>query len=154
MSRHPPRPPVVLRPTLPLPLQKYEVHCEATPESETEPFEVAVQSSLAMATTADRASLVDYMDRRAYLHLRGGPDDLLLTAIDPTTGDSLLHRAAAAGSTDALFAVLQCFGPQLLQRPEQEQALWLLVTHQNLAGDTALHAAARAGSRRGACSGP
>ena len=102
-----------------------------------------------MAETADKARLMPYMDAAAYAQLRGGPSDLLLTAIDHATGDSVVHRAAAAGNIDVLNAIPYCFGRNFGQAPENVRKLWVLVTHQNLAGNTALHAAARVGNLRG-----
>jgi hypothetical protein len=71
----------------------------------------------------------------------------LLTAIDPVSGDSIVHRAAAAGDLGVLNAIPGCFGRQGTRRTERR--LWVLLTHQNKNGDTALHAAARAGNLRG-----
>ena len=138
----PQAPPVERKPMLPLP---YELQHRP----ELEPFEVVIQALLAMAPTADKASLTGYMDAAAYSQLRAGPSDLLLTSIDLATGDSILHRAAAAGDIDVLDAIQTSFGPQISQRPGREWLLWLLITHQNLAGDTALHAAAHAANLRG-----
>lgn len=143
MFPRPPLPPVERKPTLPLPLDiQHDV--PGLP-----PFEVVTQTVLAMAETADEARLVPYLQGAAYAQLRAGPSDLLLTAIDPATGDSAIHRAAAAGNIDGLDAILASWGPHFRNVPEMERQLWVLVTHQNLAGDTALHAAARAGSVRG-----
>jgi hypothetical protein len=143
MFPRPPAPLVERKPTLPLPLEiQHDV--PGLP-----PFEVVTQTVLAMAETADNACFVPYLQGAAYAQLRAGPSDLLLTAIDPATGDSVIHRAAAAGNIDVLNAVLSSWGPNFRNVPEMERQLWVLVTHQNLAGDTALHAAARAGSVRG-----
>jgi hypothetical protein len=143
MFPRPPAPLVERKPTLPLP---FEIQHDVPG---LPPFEVVTQTVLAMAETADRARLVPYLQGAAYAQLRGGPSDLLLTAIDPATGDSVIHRAAAAGNIDVLDAILHSFGPNFRNVPEMERQLWVLITHQNLAGDTALHAAARAGSVRG-----
>ena len=143
MFPRPPAPPVEPKPTLPLP---FEIQHDVPG---LPPFEVVTQTVLAMAETADSARLVPYLQGAAYAQLRGGPSDLLLTAIDPATGDSVIHRAAAAGNIDVLNAILLSFGPNFRNVPEKERQLWVLITHQNLAGDTALHAAARAGSVRG-----
>jgi len=102
-----------------------------------------------MAETADKAHLMPYLEMTAYAQLRGNCSDLLLRAIDPTTGDSVVHRAAAAGNIDVLNAIPYSFGRNFGNVPKKVRQLWVLVTHQNLAGDTALHAAARAGSVRG-----
>ncbi len=143
MFPRPPAPPVKRKPTLPLPLEiQHDV--PGLP-----PFEVVTQTVLAMAETTDEARLVPYLQGAAYAQLRAGPSDLLLTAIDSATGDSVIHRAAAAGNIEVLNAILSSFGPNFRNVPEMERELWVLVTHQNLAGDTALHAAARAGSVRG-----
>jgi hypothetical protein len=71
----------------------------------------------------------------------------LLTTIDPFTGDSIVHRAAAAGDLAVLDAIPSCFGWQLTSHTER--LLWVLIVHQNKNGDTALHAAARAGNLKG-----
>ena len=135
-------PPIVRKPTLPLPDEHYH-------KPALEYFEAVTQTLLAMAPAADKASLTAYRDTPAYNQLRCGSSDLLLTAIDPASGDSVLHRAAAAGNIAVLNAILTSFGPQISQRPEQERLLWVLITHQNGAGDTALHAAAHAGNLTG-----
>ena len=65
--------------------------------------------------------------------------DLLLTAIDPGTGDSPLHAAASNPTTAAL-------GAMRLMAIDLLGSLWhLVLTHRNEAGNTALHVAARAG---------
>jgi hypothetical protein len=143
MFPRPPAPPVERKPTLPLPLEiQYGV--PGLP-----PFEIVTQTLLAMAETTDKAHLMPYLEATAYAQLRAGPSDLLLTAIDPATGDSVVHRAAAAGNINGLDAIISSFGPNFRKVPGKERELWVLVTHQNLAGDTALHSAARAGSVRG-----
>ena len=132
----PPLPPVQRKPTLPLPLTDFDFQHDV-PGMDS--FEVATQKLLAMAETADKARLRSRM----------GASGLLMAAIDPATGDSVVHRAAAAGNLNVLHTIPTWFGRNLSQQPEREREFWLLVTHQNRAGDTALHAAARAGNRRG-----
>jgi hypothetical protein len=127
MYPRPPPPPLEARPRLPLSFTVYD----NTP-GETERL-------LALAPTDDGTGLQSYV--------RGGI--CLLAAIDPATGDSPLHRAAVAGNYAFMDTMVSCFGPQLGQVPRNRRLLWCLWTHQNLAGDTALHAAARAGSLKG-----
>jgi hypothetical protein len=143
MFPRPPAPPVEHKPTLPLP---FEIQHDVPG---LPPFEVVTQKLLAMAETAGKAHLMPYLDVTAYAQLWGSPSDLLLTAINPTTGDSIVHCAAATGNINVLNTILYSFGPNFRKMPERERQLWVLVTHQNLAGDTALHAAARTGSVRG-----
>lgn len=130
MWPRPTPPPVVRKPTLPLP---YTFYNEG-------PFEDTVQRVLAIAATGDGLRSINYTSS----------ESLLLAAIDPATGDSTLHRAAAAGNIAFMRDISNGFGRQISQRPGQERLYWVLMVHQNLAGDTALHAAARAGNLRGA----
>lgn len=65
--------------------------------------------------------------------------DLLLTAIDPDTRDSTVHAAASNPSTAALASV------RSLSRGLLGSLRHAVLTHQNAAGDTAMHVAARAG---------
>ena len=139
----PPAPLVTPKPTLPLPFEIMH-DIPGLP-----PFEDVTQTLLAMAETADRAHLMPFLEASAYAQLRGSACHLLLTAIDPTTGDSIVHRAAAAANIDVLDAIPSCFGRNFGTNNDSVRQLWLLVTHQNRAGDTALHAAGRAGSVRG-----
>jgi hypothetical protein len=62
----------------------------------------------------------------------------------------VLHRAAAVGNVEFLIAVQDSFGKQIGFQPSLQQIIWVLMVHQTLAGDTALHAAARTGNLRGA----
>ncbi|EED12691.1 hypothetical protein TSTA_052150 [Talaromyces stipitatus ATCC 10500] len=78
-----------------------------------------------------------------------GPFDLF-AAIDPVTGDSVVHRAASVGNTQFLSGLLGCWGRRCGNDKKPLGSFWVLMTHQNLAGDTALHAAARHGSLQGA----
>ncbi|KAL2448136.1 hypothetical protein ABEF95_014756 [Exophiala dermatitidis] len=72
---------------------------------------------------------------------------LLASFIDLATGDSALHRAAAARNVSFINAIPTSFGTVVM--PSTARLLWALYTHQNHAGDTSLHAAARAGSLPG-----
>lgn len=133
-------PPIERIPTLPLPY-------EATRDIPDLPtFDVETQTLLARAETDDKANFMAYLEWAAYAQLRGNGLNLLLSAIDPTTGDSAIHRAVAAGNLNALDAILSGLGRGFGMMPNHTRQFWLLVTHQNLAGDTALHAAARTGS--------
>jgi hypothetical protein len=123
MWPRPAPPPLEPKPTLPIPPDD--------PED--------TKLLLALAPTHDGSSL----------RPRVGTDARLLAAIDPDTGDSALHRAAAAGNYPFMEAVADCFGPNIDKVPRQKRLRWVLWTHRNQAGDTALHAAARAGSVRG-----
>ena len=136
-------PPMERKPTLPL---SFEIQREIPGLPS---FEVVTQEFLVIAQTADYDGLMQYMNHVAYAQLRGGPSDLLVMAIDPATGDSAVHRAAAAGNIDFLNTVLNSWGRNFGQVPEMVRRLWVLVTHQNLTGDTALHSAARAGNLKG-----
>ncbi|RKU43439.1 hypothetical protein DL546_005957 [Coniochaeta pulveracea] len=127
MFPRPPPPPLEPKPTLPLPFTGYNVAPDET------------QRLLALAARDDGTSLKSY----------AGFYELLLAAIDPVTGDSPLHRAAAAGNHASMVSMVYCFGKQLSHVPRTERLLWVLWTHQNSAGDTALHAAASAGSLKG-----
>jgi len=108
-------------------------------------FEAEVQRFLArMETMVDQKDIKDEMNRLS-CWLYTGDCDILFIAMDPVTGDSALHRAAAAGNVDALTVFMDSFPPNPSQQPEQERRIWVLLTYQNRAGDTMLHAAARAG---------
>ncbi|KAI1371360.1 hypothetical protein F4677DRAFT_313589 [Hypoxylon crocopeplum] len=122
-------PPIVPKPQLPLRLENWK----------WELTEDQIQWLLDQAQKGDKAAM------KAYSGVTWP-----LTAIDPTTGDSVLHRAAPAGAVEAVEAICDAFGPHLGRRPDQERLLWVFTTYQNKAGDTALHSAARAGSLRGA----
>ena len=122
------------RPALPLPYPLF---------SGEEPGETIIEQLLA---TAGSTGGPDHLNIAQFAEA----DALLLAAIDSVTGDSTLHRAAAAGNIDFIRKIPATFGRQLSQRPDQVRLLWVLTTHQNLSGDTALHAAGRAGSLRGA----
>jgi hypothetical protein len=126
MFRRPPPPPLERKPTLPLSLPG------------TDP--AATQALLTSAHADGGERLIGW----------SGTDSLLLSSVDGATGDSALHRAAAAGNTDFMTKIPTAFGPQIGHRRGQERRYWLLMVHQNLLGDTALHAAGRAGSLPGA----
>lgn len=67
---------------------------------------------------------------------------MVLMAIDPSTGDSMLHAAAAANNIPAAQVCRSVFIPgQAIFRRNR----YLFNTHRNHAGDTALHIAARVG---------
>ena len=126
-------PPMERRPALPLPYPLF---------SGEEPGEKIIEQLL---VTAGSTGGPDHLNLAQFAEA----DSLLLAAIDSVTGDSTLHRAAAAGKIDFIRRIPATFGRQLSQRPDQVRLLWVLTTHQNLSGDTALHAAGRAGSLRG-----
>lgn len=131
MFPRPPPPPLEPKPTLPLPFSDYHWKLQ----------EDTIRRTLALAETEESIAA-----------LSNQSDDfgLLLVAIDPDTGDSVLHRAAAVGNVDFLNGIRAMFGKQLGFRPRVERLFWVLMVHQNLVGDTALHVAARAGNFRGA----
>lgn len=130
MFPRPPPPPLEPKPTLPLPASDYHWKLH----------EDTIRRTMAHAETESIAAL------RNESHDYG----LLLIAIDPDTGDSVLHRAAGVGNVDFLNSIRAMFGKQLGFRPRAERLFWVLMVHQNLAGGTALHAAARTGNLRGA----
>jgi hypothetical protein len=68
----------------------------------------------------------------------------LLTAIDPQTGDSLLHIAILAGRIDALSRLFSVWPPDDAV-PHYPRLQELLVSHKNHQGDTILHLAVRSG---------
>ncbi|KAF9871762.1 hypothetical protein CkaCkLH20_10696 [Colletotrichum karsti] len=67
---------------------------------------------------------------------------VMFMAIEPTTGDSLMHTAAAAQRPDAMDA-LRHFRTH--NAAYYDNPFYALYTHQNHAGDTILHVAARSG---------
>ncbi|KAK2036211.1 hypothetical protein LZ31DRAFT_561302 [Colletotrichum somersetense] len=72
--------------------------------------------------------------------------DIWLQAIDPETGDSLVHVIARSGRIGA-FRACQTF-PTCGNRPAQfrdRRERYLLFMHQNREGDSGLHVAARTG---------
>lgn len=73
------------------------------------------------------------------------PPQVLLHAIDPATGDSLLHIAAQAASADAVNKIMDRFGCE--QRRFYVWAHHALLAHQNHSGDTAFHVATRSGNQ-------
>jgi ankyrin repeat protein len=106
------------------------------------PDDKIIQEILATAANGNADELAQYFRR-------SGPYDPL-SIIDSATGDSTLHRAAAAGNLQAMSAIQSSFGPNMGHQVGQERRYWLFLTHQNYAGETALHAAARAGNLVGA----
>jgi hypothetical protein len=131
MGYNPPPPPTERLPTLPM--QSEDGH----------PFidESSAQRLLALAANGTPEELAQHFSR--------GSSYSLLGAIDPATGDSVLHRAAAVGNLRSMSAIQSTFGPNMGHQRGQERRYWLFMVHQNLAGDTALHAGARAGNLEG-----
>lgn len=81
-------------------------------------------------------------------HKHGMPSGLgvLLVAISPSTGDSILHSVAAAGNEEGIFVVRQMFDTRHGWVNQVMCAVqYAVMTHQNHLGNTALHAAAAAG---------
>ncbi|EEA24237.1 hypothetical protein TMatcc_007311 [Talaromyces marneffei ATCC 18224] len=128
VPRRPPPPRLVPKPELPL-------HDE---NLRSFMLENGVQELLDSAITEDKPISTGY-----------GPLDLL-AAIDPVTGDSVVHRAASVGNTRFLSGILGCWGKRCGNDKRPLGSFWVLMMHQNLAGDTALHVAARHGSLQGA----
>ena len=124
----PPPPRLVPKPELPL-------HDEGLGSSM---LENDVQELLDSAITEDKPISTGYRP----IHL--------LAAIDPVTGDSVVHRAASVGNTRFLSGLLGRWGRRCGNDKKPLGSFWVLMMHQNLAGDTALHVAARHGSLQGA----
>lgn len=71
---------------------------------------------------------------------------VLVVAISPSTGDSILHSVAAAGNEDGIFVIREFFGTRHGWRGQVLCAIqYAVMTHRNHMGNTALHAAAAAG---------
>ncbi|OAQ61852.1 ankyrin repeat-containing domain-containing protein [Pochonia chlamydosporia 170] len=73
----------------------------------------------------------------------------LTQAIDPTTGDSLLHVAVRAGSMDGVVKLMERFDRARRPRPPRPFYTWAyhaFIAHQNYNGDTVFHVAARNGN--------
>lgn len=130
MIPRPPDPPVEPKPALPI------------LNLDHPPSEPVTERLLASAATGE--DLSDLFPHG--LHARWS---VFLGAIDASTGDSALHRAAAAGNVVFIRTIMDSFGRQVWLQPRLSRLAWVLWTHQNLDGDTALHAAARAGSLHG-----
>lgn len=129
MNPRPPPPPVEPKPMLPIPYRAYP----------QEPLNDTIQRFLALAETGSSFALIN----ESY--------SLVLATIDPVTGDSVLHRAAAVGNVEEIsYCCPACVRRAAKKRPREERLLWVLIVHQNLAGNTALHAAARTNNLRGA----
>lgn len=127
------------KPTLPFPpSEPFRLHGTLVPRPGLDLERIP--ELMTMVPTADVATLQRH-------HITPGENNshIVLRAIDPATGDSLLHRAAAAGNVTAMDALRQ-FGRGI----QGEQLSWVFITHENNAGETALHAAARAGNKMGA----
>ncbi|RAO73448.1 uncharacterized protein BHQ10_009460 [Talaromyces amestolkiae] len=101
MFPRPRPPPLEPKPTLPLPASDYHWKLH----------EDTIQRTLAHAETESFPAL------RYESHDFG----LLLIAIDPDTGDSVLHRAAAVGNVNFLNSIHPMFGKQLGFRPHAER---------------------------------
>jgi hypothetical protein len=69
----------------------------------------------------------------------------LVQAIDPTTGDSLLHVAVRAGSMDGVVSLMARFD-RAGQRRFYRWARHAFIAHQNHHGDTVFHVASRSGN--------
>jgi len=69
-----------------------------------------------------------------------GSVGVLLMAVDPSTGDSLLHSAAAGANVAGVRGIQDAFRTSRLAR-----SFHMLVAHRNASGDTALHVAVRGG---------
>ncbi len=97
----------------------------------------------AARTQHDQRTVRAVFDSTSLRH-KLSPTYLILMAIDLSTGDSVLHAAAAAGNGDALAAAVKMFrGRHGLV--EHEHTWHLIRTRRNAAGDTVLHVAARTG---------
>lgn len=82
-------PPIEQKPTLPLPYTGFSRE--------------RIQGLLDLAATGDQASL------------RG--EHGLPAVIDPDTGDSVVHRAAAVGNVSFMRGIMDTFGKQISQNP-------------------------------------
>ncbi|KAI0521872.1 hypothetical protein F5B22DRAFT_594419 [Xylaria bambusicola] len=119
--------PIVIPPTIRKP--KLPIHDDCYEDDKLQEL-LAIASGAQASTVLGRAS-----------------SSTLVDIIDPETGDSPLHRAASAGVLEAMDVMMDCFGPNTSQRPSEERLFWTFMTHQNKAGDTALHSAARSGQQ-------
>jgi hypothetical protein len=71
--------------------------------------------------------------------------DMYLMAIDPATGDSLLHAIVKAGNIRGLGAMFSQRLCRAMHKFRELRPLHLFIEHRNNAGDNALHSAARSG---------
>lgn len=100
---------------------------------------------IATIQTADVSTLQRCLGSCLLDPIRGDISHIALRAIDPVTGDSLLHCAAVAGDMPAMEALRN-----FARGTRNEQLVWVSISHEINTGETALHAAARAGKERGA----
>ena len=102
-----------------------------------------VEETLELVRTADEQRIGTWFDVQAYRR-SATSYDILLMAIDPSSGDSALHAAAAAGNLSCIRAIRRMFNLGY-RTSNVKRVLYLLLTHANKTGDQALHAAARSG---------
>ncbi|KAM0329878.1 hypothetical protein ACHAQA_004043 [Verticillium albo-atrum] len=74
--------------------------------------------------------------------------EILLLAIDPATGDSLLHAIIKAGNVIGLDAIVACYPRGMARNNWQMRAVHVFMVHQNRKGDNAMHLAVRMGDVR------
>src|SRR4051812_39137163 len=118
----PPPPPVELKPTLPLILEAERNNITRVDHATSEDVIQQVMTMAEMGNEAEQGKLIEYIGR-----------NLLLTAIDPMTGDSFIHRAAATGNIAGLNTILHNWGRgNWGNNGQRVRELWLLITHQNL----------------------
>ncbi|KEY74510.1 hypothetical protein S7711_11273 [Stachybotrys chartarum IBT 7711] len=89
------------------------------------------------------ASLSKFGDELDTLDMN--PLHFLLMLVDRDSGSSLLHAIVAAGNLDGLLGIQNTFSPNLGSRQGDLRAIHIFLTHQDKAGDTAMHVAVRTG---------
>lgn len=131
-----------------LPMDPSEIHRlrgdDKYPWAFPEPLPLSpsdVHDFLRMAPTLGRTDdPLDFVSRRKY---KCSPLDVCLMAIDPATGDSMLHAIVKAGNLDGLYAIQETFGRTPCT--SVDRVAQLLLTHQSHEGKTALHSAVDTG---------
>ena len=94
----------------------------------------------------DTPSDLEHKIERVAVNLKSSTAQVLYMAIDPSTGDSLLHTAVAAQRIDALLVLRRTF--ELRQSSGRYRDIEeLLNSHKNHRGENTLHVAARTGNQ-------
>ncbi|KAM7187195.1 hypothetical protein V8F33_011374 [Rhypophila sp. PSN 637] len=115
--------------------------------------QTAAPSVLKNSLTLRCIGLGEHESRSPLSKMGLNPQGVLLLAIDPPTGNSLLHSAIAAKRVENASGLMGLFGPEMGHNGAdpangRNVAIRKLVWHLNKEGETVLHAAVRSGDLR------
>ncbi|KAG9252425.1 uncharacterized protein F5Z01DRAFT_660663 [Emericellopsis atlantica] len=137
---------LIVRPTLPAPVDLIPtIRCLSTspPGPLPSPLIRDILHTVPSLEVSDHSDLRETFTYRRY---KADGVDIWFQAIDPETGDSLVHAIVRSGRIGALEACSfypTCgFGRARYQQPRDRHILFM---HQNMQGDNGLHVAARTG---------